>query len=199
MTEMDGTYERYAALIFDCDGTLADTMPAHFQAWTEAMNRYELSFPEDRFYALGGVPAHRIVRMLAEEQAVSISDPVAVAHEKEQMFLQHLDAIGPVDEVLTIARHYRGRKPMAVASGGFRSLVEKSLSMIGVADWFHAVVAAEDVDGHKPEPDTYLEAARRLGVEPALCCAFEDTELGLESARRAGMQAVDIRPMRAVP
>jgi HAD superfamily hydrolase (TIGR01509 family) len=185
-----------AALVFDCDGTLADTMPAHYVAWAETARRYGLDFPEDRFYALGGVPADRIVRMLAEEQGVAVADPEAVAHEKEQRFAAHLADVQPVPEVVAIAAAYRGVKPMAVATGGFRYLVERSLGQLGILDWFDALVAAEDVAHHKPAPDTYLEAARRLGVATGDCCAFEDTDIGLTSARDAGMRVVDIRLLR---
>ena len=190
-------YDNFAALVFDCDGTLADTMPAHYIAWADTAAKYGLDFPEWRFYALGGVPADRIVAMLAAEQGVTIEDPEAVAHEKEDAFAAHLDSVAPVEEVLDIARAHRGVKPMAVATGGFRYLVERSLGQIGILDWFAALVAAEDVAHHKPAPDTYVEAARRLNVPPADCCAFEDTDLGLQSARDAGMTAVDIRELRA--
>ena len=193
---MSSEYDAWAALVFDCDGTLADTMPAHFAAWSETADRYGLRFPEDRFYALGGVPADRIVRLLASEQGVSVADPDAVAHEKEAAFAEHLGDVGPVPEVVAIAEAYRGRRPMAVATGGFRYLVEQSLDRIGIRHWFDALVAAEDVAEHKPAPDTYLEAARRLGIAPQRCCAFEDTDIGLESARGAGMRAIDIRPIR---
>jgi len=189
-------YRDYAALVFDCDGTLVDTMPAHFIAWRDTTEHYGLEFAEDRFYALGGVPADRIVRMLADEQGVAIDDPAQVAHEKELAFAEHLGGIEPVHEVVAIASAYRGLKPMAVATGGYHWLVRRSLEGIGIYGWFDAIVASEDVPNPKPAPDTYLEAARRLGCEPARCCAFEDTELGLASARDAGMTAVDIRSMR---
>jgi beta-phosphoglucomutase-like phosphatase (HAD superfamily) len=196
VTAQPDAYRHYAALIFDCDGTLADTMPAHFIAWQQTTARYGLSFPEQRFYSLGGMPADRIVAMLADEQDVAIADPREVAHEKEWAFAEHMDSIGPVEEVVAIARAYRGVKPMAVATGGYRWLVEKSLRGIDVWDWFDAIVACDDITHPKPHPETYLEAARLLNVPPGDCCAFEDTDLGLTSARDAGMTAIDIRPMR---
>lgn len=189
-------YRDYAALVFDCDGTLVDTMPAHYAAWCRTVEPYGLSFPEDRFYALGGTPGDHIVRMLADEQGVAIADPAQVAHEKELAFAEHLTSVGPVHEVVEIARAYRGLKPMAVATGGFRWLVEKTLANIGIESWFDTLVASDDITHPKPHPETYLEAARRLGYDPVDCCAFEDTDLGLTAAREAGMTAVDIRPMR---
>ena len=109
-------------LIFDCDGTLADTMPAHFEAWTAVLQRYGLAFSEERFYQLGGVPSHRIAALLAQEQGVPI-DADRVARVKEAAFLEHLPAVRPVPAVVAVARSHRGRVPMAVASGGFRPVI----------------------------------------------------------------------------
>jgi HAD superfamily hydrolase (TIGR01549 family) len=182
------------ALIFDCDGTLADTMPAHYRAWTSTLVRYGLTFSEERFYAWGGIPSHRIVARLAEEQRL---DVVAdqIAREKEAAFLQFVAAVRPIPAVIDIARRHRGRLPMAVASGGLRPVITKILGQLGIADWFNVLVTAEDTERHKPEPDVFLEAARRLGVGPSACIVYEDTEVGLEAARRAGMAGIDVRPM----
>jgi HAD superfamily hydrolase (TIGR01509 family) len=180
------------ALIFDCDGTLADTMPAHYRAWQAALGPHQLTFPEDRFYALGGMPTEKIIRLLAGEAARAV-DVAAIARAKDAAFLGSLDAVVAIEQVVAVARAARGRLPMAVASGGFRRTVELTLRQIGIFDWFDAVVAFEDVTRHKPEPDTFLEAARRLGVPAAACTVYEDTDLGIESARRAGMRFVDVR------
>lgn len=188
-------YGSFSALVFDCDGTLADTMPAHFVAWRDTMNRYGIDFPEDRFYALGGVHAHRIVAMLFAEQGKPISDDriLEIAEEKEREFQKHLSHVTPVEPVVAVAQQFAGRLPMAVASGGYRHIIERSLELIGIRDLFPVIVSHEDVEHHKPAPDTFLLAARRLGVDPTRCCAFEDTDLGLQAVRAAGMTAVDIR------
>ena len=180
------------AIIFDCDGTLVDSMPVHFVAWHETMQRYGISFPEDRFYSLGGVPSHRIIEMLASEQGVDL-DAVSVAHEKEQAFLDRIHLLVPIELVVAVARDYRGVKPIAVASGGFRPIIEQQLQQIEMHNWFDAIVTAEDTQKHKPEPDVFLEAARRLGISPEHCLVFEDADLGVEAARRAGMHCVDVR------
>ena len=186
--------QQYDALIFDCDGTLADTMPAHYIAWVTTLNRHGIEFPEDRFYALGGWKTQRIIELLGGEQGVTV-DADAVAHEKEQAFYEHLHAVRPVEPVRLIAQAHRGRMPLAVATGSVRDSVERILRQIEMHDWFDAVVSADDVTGHKPEPDTYLEAARRLGVDPARCLAYEDADPGIESARAAGMNVVDVRDL----
>lgn len=197
MTADPTAYRHFAGLVFDCDGTLADTMPAHYTAWRETAARHGLTFPEPRFYALGGVPAEHIVRLLADEQGVAISDPAAVAHEKEQAFAAHLESVAPIEPVLAIAQAYRGVTPMAVATGGMRWLVERSLRQLEVFGWFDALIAAEDVTEPKPAAETYERAAAALGVPADRCCAFEDSEPGLASAREAGMTVVDIRELRA--
>jgi len=182
-----------AGLIFDCDGTLADTMPAHYKAWTAMLDRFGIPFPETRFYAMGGMPTAQIIRVLADDAGVVVEDVEAMVFEKEQGFLTSLDAVAPVEPVLAVAAAYRGRLPIAVASGGYRDTITRTLDRLGVRDWFDALVTAEDTARHKPEPDVFLEAARRLRVEPATCVVFEDTDIGLEAARRAGMEGVDVR------
>jgi beta-phosphoglucomutase-like phosphatase (HAD superfamily) len=184
--------ESAGGLIFDCDGTLVDSMPLHFLAWHQTMLRYGLKLPEDRFYALGGMPSHRIIEMLAAEQSVVV-DAKHAAIEKEQAFLERLHLLEPIDSVVEIARVHRGVKPISVASGGFRKIINRQLEIIECLDWFDAIVTAEDTTRHKPEPDVFLEAARRMGVAPEQCLVFEDADLGVEAARRAGMPCIDIR------
>jgi beta-phosphoglucomutase family hydrolase len=180
-------------LIFDCDGTLADTMPAHYLAWTAMLSRYGITFTEKRFYELGGVPTAKIIRILSEEFGVPVDDVERMTHEKETGFLEHLHAIEPVVSVVSVAERYRGKLPMAVASGGYRDTIQRTLEKIGIQDWFDTVVTAEDTKRHKPEPDVFLEAAWRLGVDPAVCVVFEDTDIGLEAAKRSGAEGIDVR------
>jgi beta-phosphoglucomutase-like phosphatase (HAD superfamily) len=186
--------------IFDLDGTLADTMPSHFVAWTKVATRHGFTFPEPRFYSLGGVPTDKIAAMLITEAGLTL-DPQVIALEKEQTYY---DGLGPggirgIEPVLALARTHRERNegPLAIASGSVRRLVTRTLDALAIADWFAAIVAAEDTARHKPEPDVFLEAARRIGVDPAACTVYEDTDIGLEAARRAGMHPVDVRPLIA--
>lgn len=179
-------------IIFDCDGTLVDSMPIHFLAWYKTMQRYGMVLPEDRFYALGGMPSHRIIELLAAEQSVTV-DAVLAAHEKEQAFLDLIHLLKPIEPVMAVAREHRGRKPIAVASGGFRRIINHQLELVECINWFDAIVTAEDTQRHKPEPDVFLEAARRLGVNASECIVFEDADLGVEAAKRAGMKCIDVR------
>ncbi|MCO5053145.1 MAG: HAD-IA family hydrolase [Verrucomicrobiae bacterium] len=179
-------------LIFDCDGTLANTMPLHWRAWQMVIRRHGLVFPEDRFYSLGGVPSRDILKMLAQEQGRSL-DHIAVAHEKEEAYLPLMAEVEPIHAVVEIARTHHGKIPLAVASGGTQAIVGKVLEHLGIREWFDAIVTSEMVMKQKPAPDIFLEAARRIGVKPEFCRAYEDTELGLQAIRAAGMEAVDVR------
>jgi beta-phosphoglucomutase family hydrolase len=179
-------------LIFDCDGTLADTMPLHWRAWEQVAAQHRFAITEERFYALAGIPSRDILRDLGREQRLDF-DPLAVARDKEQAYLALLDHVGPIDRILDIARAHRGRLPMAIASGGTRHIIERVLAHLDIRDLFDAVVTSEDVVRQKPSPDIFLEAARRLGVPPEACLAYEDAELGLQAIRSAGMAAVDVR------
>jgi HAD superfamily hydrolase (TIGR01509 family) len=181
-------------LVFDCDGTLADTMPLHWRAWQIITERHGLHFPIDRFYASGGIPSRDILKELAKEQHKSL-DHIAVAHEKENTYLETLPQVKPVHAVVQIAMENYGKIPMAVASGGSQDIICMVLDHLKIKHLFGAIVTSEMVVNQKPAPDIFLEAARRIGVEPKNCRAYEDTDLGLRAIRSAGMDAVDVRTL----
>ncbi len=185
-------------LIFDCDGTLADTMPLHWRAWQAITRRYQIRLPVDRFYALGGVPSRDILKMLSAEQGLGL-DHLAVAREKEAEYLPLIAQVEPINAVVGIARENFGKIPLAVASGGTHSSINQVLDHLGIRHLFNAIVTSEDVHRQKPAPDIFLEAARRIGVPPQFCRAYEDTDLGLQAIRAAGMEAVDVRQLLVKP
>ncbi len=183
-------------IVFDCDGTLADTMPLHWRAWQIITQRHNLHFPQDRFYAFGGVPSRDILKLLAQEQGRSL-DHLAVAHEKEEAFLPLLAEVEPIHAVVEVAKANYGKIPMAVASGGTERIIGMVLDRLGIRSLFNAVVTSEMVKNQKPAPDIFLEAARRIGVDPKFCRGYEDTDLGMQAIRAAGMDAVDVRELLA--
>ncbi len=183
----------FSGAIFDCDGTLADTMPLHYQAWEHTISVHGGEFPERLFYELGGVPTPEIVRILNARYGISL-DPERITHEKEARYAELLHLAQPIQPVVDLAHLLFQEFPLAVASGGQRPLVDRTLVGLGVTELFLAVCTTEDVERGKPEPDLFLLAAHRIGVAPESCVVFEDSDLGLEAARRAGMQGVDIRP-----
>lgn len=181
------------ALIFDCDGTLVDTMPAHFAAWSDALKRYGIVLSEERFYALAGVPTTTIVEMLAREQGITCN-AAKIAEEKDQRYLEVEIECPAIDVVVDIARENVGQRKMAVASGNRSDIVRATLRGADVEDLFDVVVGADHVAHGKPAPDLFLHAAKLLSTPPSQCMVFEDAALGLEAGRAAGMTVVDVRP-----
>ena len=179
----------FAGYIFDCDGTLADTMPLHYRAWKRLLEENGGAFPEALFYQLGGKTTESIIELLNERDGLKI-DVRAGAERKEEYYLELIAEVQAIEPVLLIARQMHGRVPMAVASGGYRKYVERTLSAIGVKELFDVLVCAEDYARGKPHPDPFLEAARRLNVPPGDCVVFEDSPAGVEAARAAGMACV---------
>ena len=184
---------RIKGLIFDCDGTLVDSMPLHYLAWKEAMAAVSIQFSEAQFYSFAGMPTVKIIETLASQQNV-VCDAEAAAHEKERLFLAMIDRLEPIHTVIEIVRRERGRRKMAVASGGWKNVINRSLVAVGLAGMFDAIVGADEVAHGKPAPDIFLTAAQRLHLEPAECLVYEDGNLGIEAATAAGIQVIDVRP-----
>jgi HAD superfamily hydrolase (TIGR01509 family) len=188
--------KRYAGYIFDCDGTLADSMPVHYSAWRDTSRKYGAEIDEALFYSLGGVPTPKIVTIL-NEKFETLMDPEKVAHEKEELYVERMIAIQPIKEVCDFARDVAKFAKVSVASGGVLPVVTKTLEVIGFKDFFGVIVTAEQVVRGKPFPDMFLEAARRMGVNPGDCLVLEDSPAGFEAATAAGMDyAVVGRPSR---
>lgn len=183
----------FDAVIFDCDGTLVDSMPAHFEAWCQALAMHGAGgvFREDVFFAMGGRPSTDIVEELNSEYGLKLN-PDMIAMSKREAFLKRLHSITLIDEVATFAASLRGRVPMAIATGSNRMVVEKTLQAVGISDWFDEVVSSEDVKEGKPAPDVFLRAAELLGVPPEKCLVLEDAPAGILAAQRAGMKVIVI-------
>jgi len=181
-------------LIFDCDGTLVDSMPLHYQAFMAVLPRHNLHLTEERFYEWAGTPVDEVVRRLADEKGISVNAQ-SVAQERDDYFHSlPASALQPVEAVVEIARRYHRRLPMAVATGSARASAETSLLAIGVLDLFDAVISSHDAGRPKPAPDVFLTAAQSIAIDPAHCVAFEDGDVGIIAAKAAGMRVVDIRP-----
>jgi HAD superfamily hydrolase (TIGR01509 family) len=184
---------RYDAAIFDCDGTLVDTMPLHHAAWRAAFARYgaPFDFTWELFQRRAGMTLEATVEGLNVEFGCALP-PVPVADAQREEYARRADQIAPIDYVVRFARQVAREHPVAVASGSSRASVEHALQVIGVLDCFSTVVTAGDVREGKPSPDTFLLAAERLSVHPHRCLVLEDGALGLEAARRAGMDAYHV-------
>ena len=179
-------------LIFDCDGTLADTTPIHMQAWCETFAAYGFACPEAFLHAVKGMPARKIVERFNQLHGHQI-DPLAFARIKNERAREKLHTSRPIEPVAALVRQHRGVLPMAVASGSTRENVLLTLEAVGLADCFATVLTSDDDVRPKPDPAIFIEAARRMQVAANCCQVFEDGDAGLEAARKAGMASTDVR------
>jgi HAD superfamily hydrolase (TIGR01509 family) len=181
----------FKAYLFDCDGTIVDSMPLHYIAWKQMLPEWETQFPEDLFYSLGGMPTADIVSLLNERNGTAMP-PVETALRKEEIFYEILHELKAIPEVVEHIEATHGTIPFAVVSGGTRDAVTRSLDALGLLDRFETLVCAGDYVNAKPHPEPYLIAAKRLGVAPKDCLVFEDTDMGIQAATAAGMASVKI-------
>jgi HAD superfamily hydrolase (TIGR01509 family) len=186
----EGTFHAY---LFDCDGTVVDSMPLHYIAWKQALGERGGTFDEKLFYTWGGKPPAEIIADLNRLQGLNM--PVeAVAERKEALYYELLPQLRPVPEVLEHIVAQQDSIPYAVVSGSSCESIIKSLTAVHLLDRFAVVVGAEDYARSKPAPDAFLTAATRLGVAPKDCLVFEDTEMGIQAATAAGMASVRVTP-----
>ncbi|MFC4144945.1 HAD family hydrolase [Micromonospora mangrovi] len=181
----------FRAYLFDCDGTIVDSMPVHHRAWCAALDEWGCPFPEDLFYAWGGRPVADIVVDLNARHGLAMPVDV-VAHRREEHYQRFLPELTAVPEVLAHLDQAYGRVPFAVVSGSTRESVTASLTALGLLDRFETLVCAGDYARAKPDPECFLLAARHLGVPPEHCLVFEDTDLGVRAATAAGMASVRV-------
>lgn len=182
----------WAGYIFDCDGTLVDSMPLHLRAWRVALEGH--GFPGERFtlelhQGFAGMPGTVIVERLNEMFGCALP-PEGVEADKVAWYLEHHAGVRGIEPVVAVARGAFGKLPMSVASGSDAEIVHDSLRAVGIGDLFVTVVTPVDVVRGKPAPDMFLLCAERMGVRPERCLVFEDGVLGIEAARAAGMGSV---------
>jgi HAD superfamily hydrolase (TIGR01509 family) len=183
-----GPFEAY---LFDCDGTIVDSMPLHQVAWTQTLAEWNCEFPASTFYAWGGLPVVEIIARLNKLHGLAM--PVeSVARRKEELYYKILPQLQAVPEVLEEIEVQFGKIPFAVVSGSTRESVIKSLTTLNLLDKFETLVCAGEYKQGKPHPEPFLTAAARLAVRPEACLVFEDTEMGIQAATAAGMASVKI-------
>ena len=183
----------FRAYLFDCDGTIADSMPLHYKAWQKALAEYGGTYEEELFYAWGGKPVRKIIADLNEMQGLDM--PVdALAARKESFYHAQLSELKGIPDVVEVIEAMYGKIPFAVVSGSRRASVVGSLTSLGLLDKFEVLICAEDYKHGKPSPEGFLLAASRLGIAPEHCLVFEDTDLGIQAATAAGMQSVLVAP-----
>ncbi len=179
--------------MFDCDGTIVDSMPLHYLAWKKALGEWGCEFSEQLFYEWGGMPVAEIISTLNRDRGLQMP-VVEVGHRKENLYYELLPQLRAVPEVLEHIEAQRGRIPFGVVSGSMRESVVASLTVVKLLNRFDTLVCAGDYKKSKPDPEGFLMAAENLGVNPESCLVFEDTEMGIQAAQSAGMGWVKVPP-----
>jgi len=179
-------------LIFDCDGTLVDSMPLHMRAWEFAIKNEGGVWDYEFIFSKKGMKGRDIIEAYNASLGMSL-DPARVSAVKQRYFIEHDKEVAAIELVVDVVRRYHGVLPMAVASGGSRINVHRELEHGGLKHYFPVILTADDDVLPKPAPDIFLEAARLINIPPNKCQAFEDGDMGLDAGRAAGMLVTDVR------
>lgn len=184
----EGSFKAY---LFDCDGTIVDSMPVHYRAWKQALGEWNCVFEEKLFYKWGGRPMPDIISTLNRDQGLNM--PIdAVSRRREELYFEMLSQVKAIPEVRALVEAEYGRIPFAIVSGSTREAVTASLEALHLLERFETIICADDYEKGKPDPEGFLLAAERLGVAPRECLVFEDTDMGIQAATAAGMASVRI-------
>ena len=180
------------ALIFDCDGTLVDSMPLHMKSWEKAFKFFNIRFDYDYLFSLKGMKELEIIKSYNKKFGTNLN-PEETVNKKHNIYFKNINSVKPIEPIVKIATEYFGKFPLAVVSGSVRDIVRKELEVIGIFHLFNTILTANDPFKPKPAPDIFYEAAKRLNVSPENCLVFEDDDPGLEAAVKAGMKMIDVR------
>jgi beta-phosphoglucomutase family hydrolase len=181
------------ALIFDLDGTLSDSLPVHIATWDTICGEMGCTFDERIMVEMTGMATISFAERIKKDNKLNI-DPWEIVRRKQSHFWDNAYKVKPNIPVIEVVKKYYKVLPMAVGTGASRRSAELQLETLQLKKYFDVIVTADDVNKHKPEPDTFLRCAELMNVPPEDCIVFEDGELGMKAARAAGMQLIDVKP-----
>lgn len=179
------------ALIFDLDGTVANTMQGHFLSWREAVAPYGIDFTPELFKSLTGKPREATILKLNESFNTKMN-PLEVGKVKGDLFNKIVHETKEITVIANVVRKYHNILPMAVGTGSTRNGAKKTLEVIGMTKYFDIVITATDISNPKPHPETFLKCAEFMKVQPKDCMVFEDGILGMQAAESVGMQVINV-------
>lgn len=184
--------DKAKALIFDCDGTLVDSMPLHMKAWKEAFKQFDEKYNEEFLFSLKGMKETEIIDLYNQSFGTSI-DREKIVTAKHNYFINHLNEVKPIRIVVDVAKSFYGKVPLAVVSGSVSKIVYAELKAAEIFELFQFILTANDPYKPKPDPEIFFAAASKINVNPEFCLVFEDGDAGLEAALKAGMKTIDVR------
>lgn len=191
-------FNLYEGLIFDMDGTLIDTMPVHARAWSMVGEQFGYEFDSQIMYQLGGATVSTIASAIMEKAGMPPHRLDEVIAAKRKLSYQLIPTESTLLPTFEIVRHYHQKKPIALGSGSHRQLINMLMDKLAIAPYFDAIVSADDVKAHKPDPETFLRCAQLTGVKPQNCIVFEDADLGVQAGLNAGMDVFDVRTQQII-
>lgn len=190
--------DQYDALIFDMDGTLIDTVPSHVKAWEQVGKVLGYAFKTEAMYELSGSTTYVIAREIMKRSGVPEHYFEQIVEMKRQFALEMVSDNALLLPTFEIVKANLGKKAMAIGTGSQRKMVELLDKKFNLRDYVSVIIDADDVVRHKPNPETFLKCAEKLGVPPQHCLVFEDADLGIQAALHGKMDVFDVRINRLI-
>jgi len=186
------TEGKYEAFLYDCDGTLANNMQLHKDAYVKIAAKYGIDLDPNLIDELAGWPTVKMAEEINRRYSSNL-DPVSFGKEKSAIYVnEFIEKTEPIDFVVDHLKSHLGKIRIAVVSGGSRSTVQKTLTILGILPHIEVLVCAGETPKGKPYADPFLKAAELLGVEPSKCVVFEDGVPGVKAAEAAGMDWIRV-------
>ena len=182
----------YRGLIFDLDGTLIDSMPFHVKAWCQVAKEHGFEIDPNDIYRIAGSASIDIAEHY-KKQGRPVGDSSEYVQRKMAIYRSHVDEIRIFEKIFdTLKKCRQSGAKIAIGTGSSRDNALEVLNRKGILDYVDVVITSSDVKAHKPNPDTFLAAADKMGLSPRECCVFEDGGLGLVAAVNGGFDCIEV-------